>query len=69
MLYRVNSATAQSDESTEPTARAAQRRHLEALLAEAGEYARGFNAQHTRLMAELGDLVHAATARARLPPC
>ena len=45
----------------------AQLRRAEALLAESREYARGFNAEHARLMAELRDLVDAATARARLP--
>src|SRR5205814_3382213 len=45
----------------------AQLRRVEALLAEAREYARGFNAEHARLMAELRHLVDAATARARLP--
>lgn len=40
---------------------------VQALLAEAREYARGFNAEHGRLVDELRDLVDAATERARLP--
>lgn len=37
------------------------------LIADAREYARGFNAEHARLVGELRDLVDAATERARLP--
>jgi hypothetical protein len=40
---------------------------VQALLAEAREYARGFNAEHGRLVDELRELVDAATERARLP--
>jgi hypothetical protein len=39
----------------------------ESLLAEAGEYARGFNAEHAGLVGELRELVGAAAGRARLP--
>jgi hypothetical protein len=39
----------------------------QALIAEAREYARAFNAEHARLVGELRDLVDAATERARLP--
>jgi hypothetical protein len=40
---------------------------VQALLAEAREYARGFNTLHAALVGELRDLVDAATERARLP--
>ena len=39
----------------------------ESLLAEAGEYARGFNAEHAALVGELRELVDAAAERVRLP--
>ena len=39
----------------------------QALIGEAREYARGFNAEHAQLVGELRDLVDAATERARLP--
>jgi hypothetical protein len=49
------------------TGDAAPLRRVQPLLAEAREYARGFNAEHASLVGELRDLVDAATERARLP--
>jgi hypothetical protein len=40
-----------------------------ALVVQAQEYARGFNAEHAALVDELRDLVDDATERARLPTC
>jgi hypothetical protein len=45
----------------------AQLSQVHALIADAREYARGFNGEHARLVEELRDLLDAATERARLP--